>query len=74
MWCWSGAAASGWGCQVGELPNARDGLRLRQVASELPAGTVPSPVLICRAPHRFPLGEGLDALPLGELTSHCGIG
>lgn len=58
----------------GELPSARDGLRLRQVASELPPSAVASTVLICRAPHRFPLGEGLDALPLSELTSHWGIG
>ena len=33
-----------------------------------------STALICRAPHRFPLGEGLDALPLSQLTSHWGIG
>ncbi|MCS5690491.1 hypothetical protein NZK33_00645 [Cyanobium sp. FGCU-6] len=25
--------------------------------------------LFCRAPHRFPLGDGVDALPLEDLAS-----
>ena len=58
------------GAVWGELPSARDELRLRQVACGLPAGSVASSVLICRTPHSLPLGEGLNALPLSELTSH----
>ena len=57
-----------------ELPSSRDGRRLRQVADELPPGVVASTALICRTPHRFPLGDGLEALPLAELGPHWNLG
>lgn len=57
-----------------ELPSSRDGRRLRQVADELPPGVVASTALICRTPHRFPLGDGLEALPLAELGPRWNIG
>jgi len=57
-----------------ELPSSRDGRRLRQVADELPPGVVASTALICRTPHRFPLGDGLEALPLAELGPRWNLG
>jgi len=44
------------------------------VADELPPGVVASTALICRTPHRFPLGDGLEALPLAELGPHWNLG
>ena len=56
-----------------ELPRPADATRLRQVAGLLPAGSVSAQALLCRAPHRFPLGDGVDALPLEELASVWGL-
>jgi len=52
-----------------ELPRAADAKRLHQVAALLPAGKVTAQALVCRAPHRYPLGNGVDALPLEDLAS-----
>lgn len=52
-----------------ELPGSSDARRLHQVAAELPSGCVEARTLVCRAPHRFPLGNGAEAMPLIELTS-----
>ena len=52
-----------------ELPGSSDARRLHQVAAELPSGCVEARTLVCRAPHRFPLGNGAEAMPLIELAS-----
>jgi hypothetical protein len=56
-----------------ELPRPADAARLHQVAALLPANSVSALALLCRAPHRFPLGNGVDALPLQELGSVWGL-
>ena len=56
-----------------ELPRPADAARLHQVAALLPASSVSARALLCRAPHRFPLGNGVDALPLEELASAWGL-
>ena len=52
-----------------ELPRPAEAARLHQVAALLPADSVSALALLCRAPHRFPLSNGVDALPLQELAS-----
>ena len=50
-----------------EHPGARDAEVLRKVARELPAGTVRSMSLFCRAPNPYPIGAGdVHAVPLAE--------
>jgi len=56
-----------------ELPRPVDAARLQQVAALLPANSVSALDLLCRAPHRFPLGNHVDALPLEELGSVWGL-
>jgi len=55
------------------LPKPGDARRLRQVAADLPAGSVAAMALLCRAPHPYPLGEGVQALPLGALAEAWGL-
>jgi len=57
-----------------ELPGSSDARRLHQVAAELPSGCVEARTLVCRAPHRFPLGNGAEAMPLIELASRWAPG
>ena len=56
-----------------ELPRPVDAARLHHVAALLPANSVSALARLCRAPHRFPLGNGVDALPLEELGSVWGL-
>jgi hypothetical protein len=56
-----------------ELPRPADTARLHQVAALLPAGSVSALALLCRAPHRFPLVNGVDALPMEELAGAWGL-
>lgn len=56
-----------------ELPSASDARRLHQVAAELPEGSVEARSLVCRSSHRFPLGNGADAVPLAELAASWGL-
>jgi len=56
-----------------ELPGLAEARRLRQVAAELPAGSVAAMALLCRAPHAFPLGEGVEALPAEAVATAWGL-
>lgn len=56
-----------------ELPRPAEAARLHQVTALLPKGSVSALDLLCRAPHRFPLCNGVDALPLEELASAWGL-
>jgi len=49
-----------------ELPEDRDTSNLRRVASQLPKGSVRRMAVICRCANPYPLGSGVEALPLGE--------
>lgn len=51
-----------------ERPRPRDANALRKVAGVLP-GPVEGMSIVCRAPNAHPLGEGVDALPLGIIAS-----
>ncbi|MYE11925.1 MAG: ATP-binding protein [Gammaproteobacteria bacterium] len=51
-----------------EQPRQRDADALRKVAGVLP-GPVEEMSIVCRAPHPYPLGEGVDALPVGAIAS-----
>jgi hypothetical protein len=42
-------------------------------AAELGAEWVEAQALICRTPNRYPLGHGVEALPLEEAGSWLGI-
>ena len=52
-----------------EQPRRRDADALRKVAAVLPAGAVEGMSIVCRAPNPHPLGDGVDALPLGTIAS-----
>jgi len=56
-----------------ELPGPAEARRLRQVAAELPEGSVAAMALLCRAPHPFPLGEGVEALPAEAVATAWGL-
>lgn len=56
-----------------ELPAPADARRLKQVAAELPAGSVAAMALLCRAPHPFPLGDGVEALPAEAMGEAWGL-
>jgi predicted AAA+ superfamily ATPase len=56
-----------------ELPQAGDGRRLRQLAAEIGADQVAGLALICRTANRFGLGDGVEALPLGEAGPWFGL-
>ena len=45
-------------------PDTRDAGALRRIAGELPAGSVRSLSIFCRAPNAYPLGEDARAVPL----------
>ena len=48
-----------------------DAGKLRRVRREL-AASAPG-ALVCRSPHRFPLDEGIEAVPLADLPSWLGL-
>jgi predicted AAA+ superfamily ATPase len=50
-----------------ELPSNRDAANLRLVAAQLPKGSVQRLAVICRCANAYPLGDGVDALPLAEV-------
>lgn len=52
-----------------EQPRQRDADALRKVAGVLPAGSVEGMSIVCRAYNPHPLGEGVEALPLGAIAS-----
>lgn len=54
-------------------PAAADGRRLRQLAAELPEGSVVSRALICRAANPYPLAEDLTVLPAWDLAAAWGL-
>jgi len=56
-----------------ELPQPADARRLPQVAAELGTEAVAAQALLCRTPNSYPLGNGVDALPLGEAGAWLGI-
>lgn len=51
-----------------ELPDARDAANLRSVAAQLPRGSVQRMAVVCRCAHPFPVGDGVEAMPLGEVA------
>ena len=55
-------------------PGTAEARRLRQVAAELPQGSVAAMALICRCAHPFPLAPDIEALPPWELASAWGLG
>ncbi|MFM7733408.1 MAG: ATP-binding protein [Cyanobium sp.] len=57
----------------GANPGRAETRRLRQVAAELPQGSVEAMAVICRSGHRHPLGEGIEALPPWELAAAWGL-
>ena len=60
-------------CKWSATPGSAETRRLRQVAAELPEGQVETMAVICRTPHRHPLGEGIEALPPWELAEAWGL-
>jgi len=52
-----------------ELPAARDAANLLVIASQLPKGSVKRMAVICRSANAYPLGEGVEAVPLGEVAT-----
>jgi len=56
-----------------ELPAPAEARRLREVAAELGPDRVAAMALLCRAPHPFPLGEGVEALPPQALAEAWGL-
>ncbi len=52
-----------------ERPRRRDADTLRKVGAVLPAGSVDGMAVVCRAPNRYPLGDGVEALPLEALAT-----
>lgn len=50
-----------------ELPSAREAANLRLVAGQLPKGSVQRMAVICRCANAYPLGDGVEALPLAEV-------
>ena len=56
-----------------EHPEARDADTLRRVAAELPARSIGQCVVICRAPHGYPLSPVAKAVPLHEILGEWGM-
>jgi predicted AAA+ superfamily ATPase len=50
-----------------ELPTARDAASLRWVAAQLPTGRVQRLAIVCRCANAYPLGDGVEAVPLAEV-------
>ena len=50
-----------------ELPDARAAANLRVVAAQLPKGSVQRRAVICRCRNAYPLGEGVEAVPLADV-------
>lgn len=50
-----------------ELPNAADGANLSHARQAVGNGRVSGAAVIARAPHAYPLGQGLRALPVTDL-------
>ncbi|MEB3331361.1 MAG: DUF4143 domain-containing protein [Synechococcaceae cyanobacterium] len=54
-------------------PGRAETKHLRQVAAELPEGSVEAMAVVCRSSHRYPLSEGIEALPPWELAAAWGL-
>lgn len=52
-----------------ELPDAGDAANLHRVAALLPKGSVQRMALICRCANAYPLGNGVEAVPLADVAS-----
>ncbi len=50
-----------------EHPDEHDAQSLHRVAGDLPKGRVGRMALICRAANPFPVGSGVEAIPLGDI-------
>jgi uncharacterized protein len=50
-----------------ELPDARDAANLKRVASQLPKDSVQRMAILCRCQISYPLGDGIEAVPLREV-------
>jgi uncharacterized protein len=55
-----------------ELPDAKDTANLRAVAAQLRKNSVGHRAVICRCANAFPLGEGVQAVPLGGVEDLLG--
>lgn len=55
-----------------ELPDAKDTANLRAVAAELRKNSAGLRAVICRCANAFPLGEGVQAVPLGGVGDLVG--
>jgi predicted AAA+ superfamily ATPase len=51
-----------------EHPDARDAASLARVAGELGARNVTRRAIVCRSQHAYPVGDGIEAVPLGALS------
>jgi len=60
-------------CKWTASPASGEARRLRQLAAELPEGSAQDLAVICRAAHRHPLGDGVQALPPWELAGAWGL-
>ena len=56
-------------CKWSANPGSAETRRLQQVAAQFPAGQVQAMAVICRASHRHPLSESIEALPPWELAA-----
>lgn len=54
-------------------PGPTETRRLRQVAADLPQGSVQAMAVICRTTHRHPLAEGIEALPPWDVAEAWGL-
>lgn len=52
-----------------ELPSAVDAANLEYVRRSLPGVKTVSGAIVCRAPNRFPVADGIHAVPVGEIGS-----
>ena len=53
--------------KASEVPEAKDSANLRYLRDILGAGEIERMGVICRTPHRFPLGENVEALSLESI-------
>lgn len=60
-------------CKWSASPSSVETRRLRQLALELPEGSVQDLAIVCRTSHRHPLGDGVQALPPWELAQAWGL-
>ncbi|MCC6623802.1 MAG: ATP-binding protein [Deltaproteobacteria bacterium] len=63
-----------WEAKWSELPRAEDATSLRKVRATIGPERVVEAALVTRAPHRFPLGDGVDVTDLPSLVDALAAG